>query len=209
MHPSKIAAVVCLVGSGASSLACSRAGVRTTGPSDVKTIEASRIRGPHVPAGTQFGVQLDRPISTETAREGQTFAGITVQPLRAPDGTIVVPEAAVVRGTIADIDRGSAPRITLAFTTIETSNGEAPLDVRLEEAPASVVPAPDRIPEIRSLNASWSGFDFYPQQPVYDTQVFLAPYGPANASVVVPFGATLQLTLTRPVLPPGTKVAPE
>lgn len=81
-----------------------------------------------IPVGTTLKVQLDQTLGTEQSRVGDAFTATVVEPVNTTGGDVVVPEGAVVHGTITGLHAsehtGDQAAIKLDFDTL-TINGKA------------------------------------------------------------------------------------
>ena len=87
---------------------------------------AGEVRGPYVPEGTSFTVEL----IDEVKPGGGIFRATTRGPLQAPDGTVVVRRGAVVHGRVTPIHVPHGPRAAIDLTTIRTMEGDIPIAAR-------------------------------------------------------------------------------
>lgn len=190
--------------------------VRSTDTHGVASIPPAQIRGPYVPAGTEFTVLLDQPIDTQTSRVGDTFTARLETPLRTPEGITLIPVGSTVTGKIAALQGGRRPLIVLDFQSVQSSVGEIPIHVAVRQAERIVYRSEERIPQPPA--ARYTGSAVY--EPTHG-----APYqhslGPTGGGYAVPTyvgpprqarletDARLRLVLTRPLLPPGSSMVPE
>jgi hypothetical protein len=90
------------------------------GTSGVRRDRAARVRG-EVPAGTEFDVRLNEPLSSETATVEQRFDAVTAADI-FEDGNLLIPAGSRVRGVVSSVDRASRTdrrgEMTLAFDQI-------------------------------------------------------------------------------------------
>jgi len=84
-----------------------------------------------VPAGTILRVAFDEPISTATARNGDTVRGRVLDDVLAEDGSIVAASGSRVTGRIDHVvDSGKLARpaeLTFRLTELETRGGTVPI----------------------------------------------------------------------------------
>src|SRR5712691_1606009 len=92
----KLALAVFAVSAGLSGCASRTSNVN--GGHQLVVIE--RIDGPYVLAGTDFEVELEKPLGTDVNRPGDSFVARVNTPLRAPNGQEVVPAGARVMGSV-------------------------------------------------------------------------------------------------------------
>jgi len=93
--------------------------------------------------GTTLSVTLDQTLSTETNQAGDGFTATLEEPVYAPDGAVLFPAGAIVRGRVVQIQKsgrvGETAMLNLAFEAISFGEKSFPLD-------ASVVSAnPERV----------------------------------------------------------------
>ncbi len=106
-------------------------------PSDTQSV-AFESRAPIVavdpahtaPVGGHIVVRLDRPVGTDVSYAGDFFSGRLAAPLMAVDGGVLVPEGAVVHGSIAGITL-RPPSITLRFDSLNVGTADVPLDAAI------------------------------------------------------------------------------
>jgi len=96
------------------------------------TLTGYEIMGPYVPAGTMFTAAL----LEEVPRADRTFRASIREPLRGPDGTIVVRRGAVVEGHTEDVSDGEV----VVLTHVRMLEGLVPVSARL----VTPLPAPAR-----------------------------------------------------------------
>ncbi|MFN8177616.1 MAG: hypothetical protein U0167_06805 [bacterium] len=81
-----------------------------------------------VPAGTSVSASLVTPLSTATAKDGDSFVATTTEPI-VVEGKTVIPAGAQIHGVLQDVQasgriKGRA-QMTLAFQQIDDSQGMA------------------------------------------------------------------------------------
>jgi hypothetical protein len=80
-----------------------------------------------VPAGTTFGVRLNEQLSTRNHSVGSTFTATLTDAILAPNGTILIPAGATVRGQVTEAREsgraGQEASLGIAFSSI-TYGGE-------------------------------------------------------------------------------------
>jgi hypothetical protein len=105
---------------------------------DQQTPPADQAAAPYlVPTGTRFLVSLQDVLCTKEDKAGKHFRARTLEPLTAPDGS-VLPVGAEVRGHIDKVQpaaKTGRARIWLTFDDIETPQGRRPLVAELIDAP--------------------------------------------------------------------------
>jgi hypothetical protein len=116
--------------------ACSTAEdqVASVGPRTPRPVAPSSIQGPYVQAGTIFSMKLDEPIDTFYTPPGTHFTGTVVTPLVGPDGRVLVPYGAKVRGTLASVGDPEIPRLRVDLQNIDTVDGTVPLHASVRHA---------------------------------------------------------------------------
>jgi hypothetical protein len=87
------------------------------------TLTGYEIMGPYVPAGTIFTAAL----LEEVPRPDRTFRASIREPLRAPDGTVVVRRGALVLGHTEDVSDGEV----VVLTHVRLLEGDVPVSARL------------------------------------------------------------------------------
>ncbi len=179
--------------------------------------------GAAVPAGTRFAVRLDEPLSLRAA-SGTTVTATVVAPIAAGSGAIVVPEGATLRGHVVDVRleegaSGVRPRLRLAFDSIETTYGPAPVSARvLDPGPDALVaplpPAEGAATVIEKLQGGTAGAiageageagespgGWTSSSPIGGGPL---PFGepPTRQDVLIAEDARIELTLTAPLVSP-------
>src|SRR5581483_159182 len=82
-----------------------------------------------VPAGTPFVATLDDSVGTAISTPGERFSMHLDTPLRAADGTVVVPANAVIIGRVASAQAGVHPTLRFDNVALLTSTGAQPVQV--------------------------------------------------------------------------------
>ncbi len=104
--------------------------VVTTQPQQVSATDA-------VPQGTVLNVRLMDTISPETANEGDTFRAQVTNDLYASNGEVLIPEGALLSGTITGIDgtqrAGDPAAVRLAFDEIMIEDRRYDLNAEIVE----------------------------------------------------------------------------
>ena len=192
--------------------------VSSTSPRRVRDVDPARVQGPYVPAGARFSVRLNNDIDTMRSATGQPFTGVVEVALTGPNGQVVVPAGAAIRGHLASTGSAISPSVRLDFESVDTVNGPAAIEARVKASnyqaylgPPMFVPAPSY-----GYSSAWGygyagpGFPFggygvapYGGGPYYGGDLY-TPIQPRE--VRLPQGARLELQLTRPILPPGVRV---
>lgn len=105
-------------------------------PSRIPTSAAvSRVTmsaAPRPAPGTLLFVRLNDPISSETARRGDSWRGVTIRDVAASDGTIV-PRGSAVNGIVSEARSARGMRGALGLRVITISNGGRLAAVRASE----------------------------------------------------------------------------
>ena len=96
-------------------------------PQETRSSRGARV----VPAGTILRVAFDEPISTATARDGDTVRGRVLDDVLAEDGSIVAASGSRVTGRIEHVvDSGKLGRpaeLKFQLTELETREGPVPI----------------------------------------------------------------------------------
>lgn len=171
-----------------------------------------------VPAGTRFAVRLDEPLSLRAA-PGTAITAKVLEPIVGTDGGVLVPEGAVLKGRVVDLElhedaNGVRPRLQLAFESIETVSGTAPISARIADPGPNALVAP--LPPA-------AGYDVALERPSTAYEAgggagekggawsSTTPFGggplpfdepPAAQNVLIAKDAPLQMTLTAPLSQP-------
>jgi len=91
-----------------------------------------------VPAGTTFAIRLDETVSTDRNVPGDPFTATLADPIVGPDGTVLIPSGATVRGRVTAVDKsdrvGDMAVIKLAFESISFGGRSYPLQATVVEA---------------------------------------------------------------------------
>lgn len=172
--------------------------VRSQAPTTVIGVAPSRVLGPYVPAGDRLTVSLDPTLSTATSVPGQPFTATTETALVGSDGRVLVPGGAKLLGHVVSTRGPEIPQLILAFDTVQTPLGAAPIVAHVVDVGESPT-AEARLRVERELLSS-------PPTPGPPAGVPLTIPNPTDGAVVLPSGALLRLELTRPIFPPGTLV---
>lgn len=161
-----------------------------------------------VAAGTIVEVTLDEGLGTKSSQVGEGFSARVTAPVKTAAGRVLVPEGGELRGYIVGLDDGMLPLIKIAFTTIDTVSGVAPIQARLVSAEryAYVEQAPVGVP---------SSYDAILLEPLFQSGVrpnagIGIGGGPAaeratttRTELRVPAGADLRLELSAPLVAPA------
>jgi hypothetical protein len=90
-----------------------------------------------VPRGTRFLVSLQGEMNTKSAKSGYRFVTHSLDPLTAPDGS-VIPSGAEIRGHVSRVEPGGTTgraRIWLSFDDIHSRNGTLPIVAEVTQVP--------------------------------------------------------------------------
>ena len=83
-----------------------------------------------VPAGTPISVRLQEPLSSETARAGQTFSAVLDESLVA-HGVTVLPQGAAVTGSVLAVRRSGTMRsggvLQIALNAVQSDGKRVPI----------------------------------------------------------------------------------
>lgn len=100
-------------------------------PADTAEVSASRPADAEVPAGTILRVSFNQPISTATAKVGDTVSGELLDDLIADNGTVVARSGSKVKGKVEHVvDSGRLARpaeLRFRLTEVETRSGTRPV----------------------------------------------------------------------------------
>jgi len=87
-----------------------------------------------IPKGTSLAIRVDQTISVKTSRPGDEFTGEIVEPIYAPDNSILVPKGTRVRGRVDAAHRRGrfkgASYLDLRLTAMRLNGTEYPLETR-------------------------------------------------------------------------------
>lgn len=87
-----------------------------------------------IPKGTSLAIRVDQTISVKTSRPGDEFTGEIVEPIYAPDNSILVPKGTRVRGRVDAAHRRGrfkgASILALRLTAMRLNGTEYPLETR-------------------------------------------------------------------------------
>ncbi len=111
-----------------------------------------------IPSGTRFLVALEKEMNTKTAKAGDRFATRSLEPLTAPDDSII-PRGAEVRGHVSRVEPGGTTgraRIWLSFDDVQTPNGPLPIVAEVTQVPGehSVKPGENKEGEIEARTSA-------------------------------------------------------
>lgn len=87
-----------------------------------------------IPKGTRLAIRVDQTISVKTSRPGDEFTGEIVEPIYAPDNSILVPKGTRVRGRVDAAHRRGrfkgASYLDLRLVAMRLNGTEYPLETR-------------------------------------------------------------------------------
>lgn len=173
-----------------------QATIRSTSPGTVVGIARSEILGPYVPAGRQMSITLDEGLSAYGSVSGEPFTATARSELVDTDGRVLVQRGARIRGHVVRVTPGAKAQIVLAFDTVQTRLGHAPLVATVAYVEQGRTPTA-RVE--RNLLSS-PGTSLPPEG------VPITSFRPSAQNVILPPGTDLRIELTRPLFPPGTIV---
>jgi hypothetical protein len=144
---------------------------------------------------------MNSALDSGTSAVGLPFTATVVTPLYSPDGMLIVPYGATLRGTLVSVGNRANPRLRLELRSMQTTLGPAPIDAIVRHAEkARLARTPPLVP-IRDDAFIWP----------YDTWGWYGAYGGgppeqpyASREIRIPEGASMQLVLSAPLIPPGT-----
>jgi hypothetical protein len=87
-----------------------------------------------IPEGTRFVVLLASNLQTDKLSPGKHFKAKLGEDLTAPNGTRIA-RGSVLKGHVSGVDKGIYGRLLLAFDSIDTSHGAAPIAVTVVGVP--------------------------------------------------------------------------
>lgn len=146
------------------------------------------------PAGSEFTVRLNEPLSTVTAAPNQRFTAEVTTPLLASSGQVIVRPGSTLTGHVVSVQSGPA-QILVALDAIDTVRGPAPIRAKVTSADAR-----------RYLGAQPS-YTMGPAAPV--VQAFPPAESPRDVGIYPPIvvgealltpGAAVHLMLTAPLI---------
>lgn len=187
------------------------AAVQTNAPKSVRPAPVGQLSGPFVQAGTEFRVTLDQPLSTQTSSPGELFTARVEEPLYSPRGVVIAPRGATIVGHVVKVQSGPA-RLVLSMDRIQTNEGPAPLHARVKSAEKQSYLAGESVFHRDASDPAVLGF---PGMTTLTPSSSVAPFGPNAYGYTSPTvvgevrlrrGASLRMVLTRPIVPPGTRV---
>jgi hypothetical protein len=91
------------------------------------------------PSGTTIALRLNETLSTERNSVGDGFTATVTQAVRAADGTVLIPEGAIVRGRVTGVQAstraGQTAMMKVAYESISWGGRSYDLNATLVEAP--------------------------------------------------------------------------
>jgi hypothetical protein len=112
-------------------------------PKTVAAVPASETRTVSLPAGAAFDIQLTTPINTASNKVGDPVEGTLLESLQTTDGVEIAAKGAVIHGEISELKAASKSHseedrasVKLAFTSIETVDGEKSLNATVTNVDA-------------------------------------------------------------------------
>lgn len=184
--------------------------VSSIGPQTPHPVAPSQVEGPYVQAGTLFSMQLDEPIDTFYTAPGTHFTGTVVTPLRGPDGRVLVPYGAKVRGTLASVGDPEIPRIRVELQNIDTVAGTIPLHGAVRSAQHYDWAGPPTAEPYASYIYPYDFLEYGSDTSAPGTS---APEHPVEGATMmqpreirVPAGALVQVQLVDPLMLPGARL---
>ncbi len=159
---------------------------------------------PTVPSGRSFHASLDGPLASQHASAGDQVTATIDEPLRAVDGTMVVPKGAKLHGHILEVAREGINRLVLRFDTIDVGGRSYAIAARVTRIESA------RVVASSSADATSDSVTVYPILP----RTALAPEvggGPPAEQLPLELdaGIGIKLVLSRPVvLSPLTQGSP-
>ena len=95
--------------------------------------------GTIVPAGTEIQAKLEQALSSKTARQGDQFTALILEPVNGTNGRVAIPAGTRVRGEVSSVEQGKVlasvrgkARLNLRFVDIAMPNGSyVPIEATL------------------------------------------------------------------------------
>jgi hypothetical protein len=151
---------------------------------------------------------MDQTIDTVSSVPGEGFTARVQAPLVDASDNVIVAQGAIVRGHVTELMKYDTPRIRVSFDSVDTTRGPATFAALIKTASSAHYPGPI------TWRPSYSGYPYGYSYgyPYYGYGAIgggpwgygYEPYQPWE--VHLPAGGTLQVELTRPIVPPGTQV---
>lgn len=182
-------------------LGCGGATGRTPPASETSSRAPARAKSGATPAaavaaGSEVHVLMTDRLGTAESKQGDPFVAHVEEPLVAVDGKILVTRGAILRGHVVQVTRAPAPRIDIAFDTIETRDGPVRVRALLVDVGGHGEVLTLRLgdPSDGGIAPSRSALGGGP--PAEDTR---------EGEVTVPEGAHVRLMLLDPLVPLGRR----
>jgi hypothetical protein len=110
----------------------------TTEVAEVTEVPEPVFRTLTVPTGTTIDLALDVELSTETNEPGDQFTATVQQPIHDPDGRLVIPAGASVRGRVTHVQKsgrvGETALLNLAIEAVSWDDARYPLEATVVQA---------------------------------------------------------------------------
>ncbi|MGZ3423673.1 MAG: hypothetical protein ACXVEF_35935 [Polyangiales bacterium] len=174
-----------------------------TGPSTTTASPNEALQSPIVASGTRFHARLESPLSSESARPGDTLTARLDEPLVAGDGTVVAPRGTLLTGRVLEVERGGLGRVTVRFDELRVRGRAYPIFTTLlrmqsTRVVASMVEDPADV-----------ATDVYPSSAPMPPNVGGGP-APATVPLESPPNAIMSFVLAQPFeLPPAANALEE
>ncbi|MBI2393662.1 MAG: hypothetical protein HYV09_29055 [Deltaproteobacteria bacterium] len=177
----------------AAALGCAKD--RTMRVQDRPLAAALASERPTVPAGTDFTVALNDGLATSLHTPESVFTAIVTRPIMTPRGEVLVPKGAILRGRVVAVEHAPTPTLRLAFDSIDTTHGLAPISAQITEDQAGFTVATEE------ADPSVTGWDSAIQAPALGPGMGGGPPDEAR-ELVLPAGTELKLRLGAPLRAP-------
>ena len=167
------------------------------------------------PSGTTLALRLNQTISTETSSVGDGFTATLSSPVRASDGSVLIPEGAVVRGRVTAVQpstrAGQTALIKVAYESISWGGRSYDLNATLVEAPVQRDQRTGRGQQAATIGAGAAAGAILGQVLGRDREATLAgaaigaaagtaiALGTADVDAVMPAGGRMVIRLDSPV----------
>jgi hypothetical protein len=176
--------------------------VGSVGPEEPRPISPAAVGRPLVQAGTIFSVRIDQPLDSYGTAPGTPFTATVVDPLRASDGRVLVPQGAKVGAVFVSHGTPAHPRVCVELRSIETVEGRVPLraTVRVAQHLDWAGPASPGIrPSYGLLERGWRGMPPTPSSQSAPPEIGDMIETPSR-QVLVPRGALVAVMLVEPIV---------
>jgi hypothetical protein len=167
------------------------------------------------PSGTTLALRLNETLSTETSSVGDGFTATLSSPVRAADGSVLIPEGAVVRGRVTAVQpstrAGQTALIKVAYESISWGGRSYDLNATLVEAPVQRDQRTTRGQQAATIGAGAAAGAILGQVLGRDREATLAgaaigaaagtaiALGTADVDAVMPAGGRMVIRLDTPV----------